>query len=305
MATKLSSKSSAVQRTVLKIFSTYSISVLLPHVSYIDKCVEDSDRSVRLAALRVVEQSGGTWEHFDADKIVSLLGEDVTATRVLVRFSRKGWLSTQRLVSILFKSRSIFEPGDHSRKLHAAFEAFLPGASRYFSSLSTDEIVTWMRARVEGQDPDRVRTQFGVEFHKSYLRSGPQCVTTKPNLVAAAVRWLDSHASALIVSIKVRGQTGSETFFKIKRSSPLKRLMEVWAQRQGATRVGQYYLPTTPSAYRFIFDGNRIADTETPDDLDMENDDVHSLEHQSCTPHVGAEMPLIFHIILLYLTSGR
>jgi hypothetical protein len=33
--------------------------------------------------------------------------------------------------------------------------------------------------------------------------------------------------------------------------------MDVYAQRQGGT----------PSAYRFIFDGNRIVETQTPDDV--------------------------------------
>ena len=46
-------------------------------------------------------------------------------------------------------------------------------------------------------------------------------------------------------------------FFKIKRKSPLKNLMDVYAQRQGGI----------PSAYRFIFDGNRIVETRTPDDV--------------------------------------
>jgi hypothetical protein len=37
----------------------------------------------------------------------------------------------------------------------------------------------------------------------------------------------------------------------------LKKLMDVYAQRQGGT----------PDAYRFIFDGNRIVETATPDDV--------------------------------------
>jgi small ubiquitin-related modifier len=66
------------------------------------------------------------------------------------------------------------------------------------------------------------------------------------------------------VSVKVRGHDGTEVFFKILAMSPLKKLMDVYAQRQGLT----------PSAYRFIFDGNRIVETQTPLDLMMENDDV-------------------------------
>eukprot|EP01046_Picozoa_sp_COSAG06_P035643 COSAG06_NODE_3849_length_4833_cov_3.198352_5_plen_51_part_00 len=40
--------------------------------------------------------------------------------------------------------------------------------------------------------------------------------------------------------------------------------MDVYAQRRGGT----------PSAYRFIFDGNRIVETQRPIDLMMEDDDV-------------------------------
>jgi small ubiquitin-related modifier len=304
IATKLRSKSSIVRKTALEIFTTYSISVLLPHVSIIDKCMTDSDSSVRLAALRVVEKSRGTWEHFDGDKVVSLLEEDddftfrlsawdrhlspfriskhSVASRILAHFSSEGWLPTQRLFSLLFKSRRIFEPRGNFGQQCAAFEAFRPGARRYFSSLSADEIVAWMCARVEGQDLDLVRTQFGVQFQEPHLRSGPRCVTTKSDLVAAARRWLESHASALIVSLKVRGQDGTEVFFKIRRISPLQKLMNVYAQRQGGT----------PSAYRFIFNGNRIVETQTPDDLDMENDDVID----AMLEQVGSDRRLKHHI---------
>ena len=67
-----------------------------------------------------------------------------------------------------------------------------------------------------------------------------------------------------IVAIKVRGQDGTEVYFKIRSECPLKKLMDVYAQRQGGTT----------NAYRFIFDGNRIVETQTPFNLQMENDDV-------------------------------
>ena len=80
---------------------------------------------------------------------------------------------------------------------------------------------------------------------------------------AIDLRWPEVAGT---VSIKVRGQTGTEIFFKIKRRSTLKKLMDVYVQRQ----------QTTLSAFRFIFDGNRIRnpETETPYDLEMENGDV-------------------------------
>ena len=79
---------------------------------------------------------------------------------------------------------------------------------------------------------------------------------------------IESHGVSVhityIVSLKVRGQDGMEVFFKISSHSPLKRLMKIYAQRQGGT----------PRAYRFIFDGNRIVETQRPIDLMMEDGDV-------------------------------
>ena len=43
-----------------------------------------------------------------------------------------------------------------------------------------------------------------------------------------------------------------------------KKLMDVYAQRLGGT----------PSAYLFVFDGNQVVETQTPDDLEMESDNV-------------------------------
>eukprot|EP01046_Picozoa_sp_COSAG06_P033158 COSAG06_NODE_3365_length_5449_cov_2.510280_6_plen_167_part_00 len=66
------------------------------------------------------------------------------------------------------------------------------------------------------------------------------------------------------MSISVRGQDGTQLYFKIKRRSPLKMPLDVYSQRQGGT----------PSAYRFFFDGVRIFETQTPASLEMESDDV-------------------------------
>ena len=77
-----------------------------------------------------------------------------------------------------------------------------------------------------------------------------------------------------LVCIKVRGMDGTEVFFKIKRKSALKKLMDVYALRMDADGWMDGCLRITPDAVRFIFDGNRIVDTATPDDLEMEDDDV-------------------------------
>ena len=65
------------------------------------------------------------------------------------------------------------------------------------------------------------------------------------------------------INIKVKSQDGTEIFFKIKRSTLLKKLMEAYCTRQG--------LQTTQC--RFIFDGERVKDEDTPEKLEMENGD--------------------------------
>lgn len=80
----------------------------------------------------------------------------------------------------------------------------------------------------------------------------------KPNLQASDDVKPDTH-----LNIKVSDGT-SEIFFKIKRSTPLKRLMEAFAKRQGKSL----------DSIRFLSDGDRINGDQTPDDLDLDDGDV-------------------------------
>ncbi|KAK3831338.1 MAG: ubiquitin-related domain-containing protein [Linnemannia elongata] len=65
------------------------------------------------------------------------------------------------------------------------------------------------------------------------------------------------------INLKVVGQDQSEVFFKIKRSTQLKKLMEAYCERQGK-HVG---------SVRFLYDGERIQPTNTPNELEMEDGD--------------------------------
>ena len=65
------------------------------------------------------------------------------------------------------------------------------------------------------------------------------------------------------LNIKVKAQDGTEIFFKIKKSTQLKKLMDAYCQRQGLSN----------NQCRFIFDGERIKDDDTPETLEMENGD--------------------------------
>lgn len=56
------------------------------------------------------------------------------------------------------------------------------------------------------------------------------------------------------LNIKVT-DSNSEIFFKIKRTTALKKLMDAFCDRSGKT----------PSSVRFLFDGQRVQGTDTPD----------------------------------------
>ncbi|RKO92656.1 ubiquitin-related domain-containing protein, partial [Blyttiomyces helicus] len=64
------------------------------------------------------------------------------------------------------------------------------------------------------------------------------------------------------IQIKVVGDQG-EIAFKIKRSTALQRLMDAYINKSGQDRA----------SVRFLYDGNRLEGTETPEELDMEEGD--------------------------------
>ena len=66
------------------------------------------------------------------------------------------------------------------------------------------------------------------------------------------------------INLRVKDAGGNEVQFRIKRSTQLKKLMDAYCNRMGAEA----------NTYRFIFDGNRVGESDTPDKLDMEEGDV-------------------------------
>ncbi|KAJ3190043.1 Small ubiquitin- modifier 1 [Gaertneriomyces sp. JEL0708] len=65
------------------------------------------------------------------------------------------------------------------------------------------------------------------------------------------------------INLKVVNQDGSEIAFKIKRSTPMQRLMDAYVAKTGQDK----------NSVRFLFDGQRINGHETPEELDMEDND--------------------------------
>jgi hypothetical protein len=60
------------------------------------------------------------------------------------------------------------------------------------------------------------------------------------------------------LNIKVT-DNNNEVFFKIKRSTALKKLMDAFCERQGKA----------PNSVRFLFDGSRVQPTDSPDSVSI------------------------------------
>jgi small ubiquitin-related modifier len=65
------------------------------------------------------------------------------------------------------------------------------------------------------------------------------------------------------LNIKVT-DNNNEVFFKIKRSTQLKKLMDAFCERQGKS----------PQSVRFLFDGTRVQPDDNPETLDMQDGDT-------------------------------
>lgn len=67
-------------------------------------------------------------------------------------------------------------------------------------------------------------------------------------------------------------QDGNEVFFRIKRSTQLKKLMNAYCDRQSVDL----------NSIAFLFDGRRLRGEQTPDELEMEEgDEIDAMLHQT------------------------
>ena len=65
------------------------------------------------------------------------------------------------------------------------------------------------------------------------------------------------------ITLRVKDQTGEETFFKVKKSTKMDEVFNAYASRKGVDK----------SALRFLVDGERIGTDATPKTLDLEDQD--------------------------------
>lgn len=82
-------------------------------------------------------------------------------------------------------------------------------------------------------------------------------------------------ASSEHINLRVVAHDGGEVYFKIKQSTTLGKLMAAYCDRQSIS----------PNAIRFLFDGQRLKDHQTPKDLNMEDNDIidAALQQTVCT----------------------
>jgi hypothetical protein len=65
------------------------------------------------------------------------------------------------------------------------------------------------------------------------------------------------------INLKVKDHS-SEVFFKVKKTMRLEKVMRAFCERQGKVF----------DSTRFVFDGTKLAQDQTPADLDMEDGDI-------------------------------
>lgn len=66
------------------------------------------------------------------------------------------------------------------------------------------------------------------------------------------------------INIKLVDGEQNEIFFKIKKTTPLRKLMEAYCDKQGK----QF------GTVRFIFEGTRLSANNTAEEVGLENDDI-------------------------------
>lgn len=116
----------------------------------------------------------------------------------------------------------------------------------------------------EHHEEEAERGEQGEEHESRENAPEKEAETSPAPESAAPVAKSEEKKDTEHINLKVVGQDGTSIFFKIKKHTSLKRLIDAYCQRQGVS-VG---------AIRFLFDGRRIQPDQTPKDLGMEDGDI-------------------------------
>ena len=147
------------------------------------------------------------------------------------------------------------------------------------------------------EEPSTHTSEWNEQRLKRLVESDPATIT------AAALRdskVAEAHAFALAlaksldaakqstetaINIKIITGNGIETFFKVKPSTRLEKLVRAWAQRNGQN-----------DNYVFLFDGDRIPrpGLETPEECGMRDGDVINVMISQIGGCVASPVPALF-----------
>ena len=108
----------------------------------------------------------------------------------------------------------------------------------------------------------------------------PVQLITHGVLIQGVIRFDEPVEGVRYIILRMVHMDGNETFFEMDETAPLLRLMDAFCTRQGVS----------PLSIRFLFDGNRINETQTPEQLDMEDGDIIDVmvEQQGFLPWTAA-----------------
>mmetsp|Transcript_16963 Transcript_16963/g.32499 ORF Transcript_16963/g.32499 Transcript_16963/m.32499 type:complete len:94 (+) Transcript_16963:186-467(+) len=74
------------------------------------------------------------------------------------------------------------------------------------------------------------------------------------------------------INVKVKSQDGQEVFFKIKKTTPFRKLIDAYCKRQGGD----------PNQILFLFEGSRLKAEQTPEQVDLgDGDEIDAMAHQT------------------------
>ena len=88
------------------------------------------------------------------------------------------------------------------------------------------------------------------------LHSSHTCVPL-PTFVNDSLTWLHG-------AVQTHNKTGEETFFKIKKGTKMSKVFDAFAKRKGVQA----------SSLRFLMDGDRVKEDDTPLSLELEDQDM-------------------------------
>ena len=100
----------------------------------------------------------------------------------------------------------------------------------------------------------------------------------KLKLIFILCTFLESLISEFSSAIAFIGQDSNEIHFRVKQTTQMGKLKKSYSERVG--------VPVT--SLRFLFDGRRINDDETPKALEMEQDDVIEVYQEQTGGGVGS-----------------